>query len=74
MENIWVSRKQLKEDMKVGLIYAESSVKCKTCGHAMLLAGRDRRVCSWCGNYIYKDDKTEFKYKLKEKILKERII
>ena len=41
-------------------------VKCK-CSHTMLFTGnRDRLCCSHCGNYVYKDKKTEIKYKMKE--------
>ena len=41
-------------------------IKCK-CSHTMLFTGnRDRLCCSHCGNYVYKDKKTEIKYKMKE--------
>ena len=41
-------------------------VKCK-CGHTQILTNRfDRVLCSYCGNYIYRDKKTEFMYKLKD--------
>lgn len=39
--------------------------KCK-CGHTQLLGAKDRVIYNYCGKYIYKDDKTKFKYKLKE--------
>lgn len=41
-------------------------IKCK-CSHTMLFTGnKDRLCCSHCGNYVYKDKKTEIKYKMKE--------
>lgn len=41
-------------------------VKCK-CSHTILFTGiKDRLCCSHCGNYVYRDKKTEIKYKLKE--------
>lgn len=41
-------------------------VKCK-CSHTMIFTGiKDRICCSHCGNYVYKDKKTELKYKMKE--------
>jgi len=41
-------------------------VKCK-CNHTILFTGsKDRLCCSHCGNYVYKDKKTEIKYKMKE--------
>ena len=43
----------------------ETSVKCKKCKHSVNFLGkRDRMICNWCGTYIYKDEKTECKYKL----------
>lgn len=41
------------------------NVKCKNCGHTVFPA-RDRIICSYCGNWVYKNDKIEFKYKFKE--------
>lgn len=29
-----------------------------------------RKICTWCGNYIYANKKDEFKEKLKEAIIK----
>lgn len=41
-------------------------VKCK-CSHTILFTGiKDRLCCSHCGRYVYRDKKTEIKYKLKE--------
>lgn len=41
-------------------------IKCN-CSHTVLFTGRkDRLICSHCGNYIYKDERTKMKYKLKE--------
>lgn len=43
------------------------TIKCKKCNHSVQFLGkRDRIICSWCRNYIYKDDKTEYKYKVQE--------
>lgn len=36
--------------------------KCK-CGHSVYVLG-DYKLCTYCGNYIFKDDRTEFKYRL----------
>lgn len=38
---------------------------CK-CGHSLIMPiWVDKQLCDWCGNYVYKDKETEFKYKLK---------
>lgn len=47
--------------------------KCKHCGHTqpihILL---DKVVCRWCHNYIFRNELDEFKYRLKEKQIKEK--
>lgn len=50
--------------------YIQMCVKCKKCGHTILVARKDRIICSYCGNWVYKNDKTEFEYKMKEKLKK----
>ena len=46
--------------------------KCKHCGHTQAMHHLlEKVVCRWCHNYIFKDEITEFKYRLKEKQLKE---
>ena len=43
-------------------------VKCK-CSHTLLFTGsKDRLCCSHCGHYVYKDNATKFKYKMKERL------
>ena len=57
------------EIIKRGEIFADYRIKCPNCGHSITLTNRFGRVlCNWCGKWVYKDSKTEFKYKLKEKI------
>ncbi len=44
---------------------------CK-CGHSIVFpisARNNKTICSWCGNYIYKNDYEEFKENIK-KVLK----
>ena len=39
---------------------------CK-CGHSIPMTERtEKTICSWCGNYVFRDKKTEFEYRLKE--------
>ena len=42
-------------------------IKCK-CSHTVILINCDRIICSHCGNWIYKNQETEFRYKLAEKM------
>lgn len=47
----------------------ESKITCK-CGHRILMGLEERKVCSWCGNYVFKTKEDEFKYRLEEKMKK----
>ena len=44
-------------------------VKCK-CGHTMHLVKRERALCDWCGNYVYKNKLIEMKYELEKRGVK----
>lgn len=63
---------QFKKDTKKFNMYSDLSVKCK-CGHSVVMYNFDKKLCGWCGKYVYKDKQTEFKYKLKNK-MKGRLI
>lgn len=42
--------------------------KC-ACGHKEVIpSAEDKKLCSWCGHYVFKDKKDEFRYRVKEKI------
>ena len=51
--------------------------KCKRyckCGHSIVFpinSKASKTICTWCGNYIYKNDLEEFKEKIK-KVLKKK--
>ena len=46
-------------------------IKCK-CGHSIVVPPKINRViCSWCGNYVYKDPKEQFKHDLIKMMRKE---
>lgn len=66
MENKWISRHKLQEDIEKGIYYTKNSIKCETCGHTMFLGRKDKKVCTWCGRYVFKDKKEEFMYRLGE--------
>ena len=68
MKNKGISRKQLQEDIKKGIFYAKNSIQCANCGHKMLLGRKNKRVCTWCGHYIFKDKREEFEYRLRSLI------
>lgn len=61
MKNI--SKKMVEERTKFR-IYCD-------CGHSMVLfpfEHRNKKICSYCGKYVYKNEKEKFKEKLGVKI------
>ncbi len=57
-----------KIDIKRNNALRQISYYCKKCGHTVLIANVDRIICSHCGHWVYKNDKIEFAYKMKEKM------
>ena len=56
-------RKKTKDEI-VDSYYAQFKVKCK-CGHTVLISPvKSKILCSFCGNYVYRDKKIEFMEKL----------
>lgn len=51
---------------------AEARKLCPNCGHSILLGRKDKRICNYCGHYVFKDEITEFHYRMREKIFKEK--
>lgn len=48
--------------------YDKVKFLCK-CGHRVIIPSwRDKTLCSWCNNYVFKDKKSEFEYRMKEKL------
>ena len=36
-----------------------------SCGHRIVIGGgKSKEICYWCGRYVYKDKKEEFKERL----------
>ena len=50
--------------------YTRNTVYCPHCNHSITMINKDRKLCTQCGHYVYKNHKSEFKYKLKEKMNK----
>lgn len=43
----------------------DGRVKCK-CGHSLTMPpGYDKILCTWCGNYAFRNKKAEFDYKMR---------
>lgn len=56
-------------DKRYGIRYYNFR-RCKKCNHTMLLGNCEKLICTWCGNYIYKNEKIEFIHKLRQELLK----
>lgn len=54
------------EDTKIFKEISNFKVKC-SCGHTFATT-KEKDLCSWCGNYAYKDKKNEFAEKLMKEI------
>ena len=55
------------ETAKLAEALSKISVKCR-CSHTMVIPPKiDRMICDWCGYYVYKDPKEQFKYELRKK-------
>ena len=47
---------------------ADKLSKCK-CGHTFLIhATENKKICNWCGNYVFRTPKDEFDYRLQEQL------
>lgn len=57
-----------KEDNRYFQERTNYKVKCK-CGHTMTIRPTNKKkLCSWCGNYVYREAKDEFKNILLKKL------
>ena len=43
---------------------------CK-CGHRVIILKKiEKKICDWCGEFVFRDKKAEFDYRMKEQLLK----
>lgn len=61
------------EDDRMFEEYSKHKVRCKHCGHnSTIPVYVDKRVCSWCGNYVFRTPEIEFKFRLDQEIKKRK--
>ena len=60
-----------KEQIKLDSERTKILIKCKKCGHTIAMPFVDKTICSHCHNYVFKNKKIEFEYRLKENMYKE---
>ena len=65
----WLSNKDIQK------LYEEKQkhrVVCK-CGHTNIILNKSNMcICSHCRQMVFKDKKTEFEYRMKENLIKEK--
>ena len=65
----WLTK---KEEERLWAEKDKSKVTCK-CGHVIVLQNKTgRKLCTWCHNWVFKDKQTEFEYRMKENLIKEK--
>ena len=63
-------KKTKKDDDKLMSSLTKCTVKCKHCGHSVVIANADKCLCDNCGYYVFRNDKIEFMERLKEAMIK----
>lgn len=63
-----MERLSLPKMQKLQNEYLKHTYTCK-CGHRVfILAKKDKVICNWCKNYVFKNKQDEFKYRVNEKM------
>lgn len=60
----------IKKDIKTTQKLSNYKVKCKRCGHVLLLTRQNKKICSHCGYFVFKNEKDEFNYRMAEMLKK----
>lgn len=61
-----------KEIIKLTNEYSKLKIKCR-CGHKLVIPIYvDKQICSWCGNYVYRNKQLEFKENINRRLKNER--
>lgn len=64
-------RPSIKTLEKLINVHQEARVYCK-CGHSLTLLKTNMKICTWCGNLVFKTKKLEQEYRIKEAIYKQK--
>lgn len=59
-----------KEYKTMSNVYDEVKYPCKCGRRAVIRYNQDKVLCTWCHRYVFKDKQAEFKYRLKENIMR----
>ena len=65
------SKKEIELDKRLRFA-TDNTYKCK-CGHSIVIyPSVTRKLCHWCGHYVYKSKKDEFLDRFKKELRKEK--
>ena len=70
IDNKYNTKKSIKDIIKLEDSRAKFKVRCRHCGHTMVIVDTDKTICSHCGHWIFKTPELEFKYRLRERMIK----
>ena len=66
----YLTNKQIKKRHDIA---TNNTVKCPNCGHSILITNKYKKViCSWCSHMVFADKKTEFVYRVKERLASQK--
>ena len=59
----------IKEYERMTYEYDKVKYRCKNCGRKVIIPyNAEKLLCTWCGNYVFKNNQEEFRYRIKEYI------
>lgn len=62
--------KKYDEDSRMFQMYANYKKKC-SCGHVVVMRPDiEKVICTFCGKYVFNKKEDEFKYRIKEKMMR----
>lgn len=64
------NKKPYDNPTKYTMIDKKNTKYC-SCGHTVEFWHSENKVlCNWCGNYVFRTEKDEFNYRMKEQLIK----
>jgi len=67
--------KEYEEQDKLAQAQRRMKKFCPYCGkrvHFYAFEKKGKQLCDWCGRYVFKDKETEFNYRMKELLNKQK--
>ena len=68
MKNKKGNKRYIDKEAKIAERLKDNNVICK-CGHTNTMSAKEeKKICNWCGYYVFKNKQKEFEYRLREKM------